>query len=258
MPPLRELQQDFQNFLLGDDTAIESQIVSTPQVSAAKRLGVYSNAYVARLIEALESSYPALAKLLGPEDFSELCETYVRAQPSRFFSIRHYGATLAEFLKSYPDYESVAVLAELARWEWLMADVFDAADQLPIRAHALQTVQPDHWADLRFDWHPTVRRIDLSWNAPQLWRALTRDQDRPEMVVSEPAIAWLAWRQDLSSQYRSLPAIEATAFDAAHAGKSFGDLCELLCEHHDEDEAPTHAAAFLSQWLNAGLITSLR
>jgi hypothetical protein len=258
MPPLRELQQDFQNFLLGDESAIESQIVSSAQVSAAKRLGVYSNAYIARLIEALEVSYAALAKLLGPEDFAELCETYVRAQPSRFFSIRYYGATLAEFLKSHPDYESVPVLAELARWEWMMADVFDAADRAPLDVGALQRVQPEEWADLMFEWHPSVRRADLVWNAPQIWSALTRDVDRPEMELSSTAVAWLAWRRDLVSQYRSLSSLEAIAFDAAYRGQSFGDVCELLCEHVEEEQAPGRAAAFLSEWLGAGLITALR
>ena len=258
MPPLRELQEDFQNFLLGADAAIESQIVGTSKVSAATRLGIYSNAYVARLIEALESSFSSLAQLLGPEDFAELCETYIRAQPSRFFSIRYYGETLADFLASHPDYESAPVLAELARWEWLMADVFDAADQEPLSVDALKSVHPALWADLAFDWHPSVRRIDLSWNAPQLWSALTHDTDRPEIEVKDPPVAWLAWRRDLLSQYRSLSPMEAAAMDAARAGKSFGDVCELLCDHCGEDEAPGIAATYMAEWLNAGLVVALR
>jgi hypothetical protein len=254
---LAEIQDDFQKFILGDDAALESRIVGTARVPVATRLGIYGNAYVSRLIEALEASFPALAQLLGPEDFAALGEAYVRAQPSRFASIRYYGDTLAEFLAVHPDYESVPILSELARWEWTMADVFDAADHPTIASEDLQRFSPEDWAALRFEWHPSVRRLSLAWNAPQTWKALIANSERPVIEVHTEPVPWLLWRRDLQIRYRALPADEAVAADAVSAGKDFAQVCEQLCEIASESVAPMRAAAMLGEWVQTGLIAAV-
>jgi len=256
MSPLHELQQDFQRFLLGDESSIESRVVGTARASAGARLGVYGNAYVSRLTEALEANFPGVAKLLGTADFAALCEAYVRAHPSGYSSVRYYGETLADFIAAHPDYESAPILAELARWDWMMAEVFDAADQSSLNVDAMQTVQPEEWATLCFDWHPSVRRIALAWNVPEVWSALEEASERPRVEVSSSPLEWLAWRRDLRCRYRSLSKIESLALDASREGKTFGDVCELMWDEC-EDEAPARAAAFLKDWLSAGLIVGL-
>lgn len=258
MSPLADIQSDFQKFILGEEAALDARVVGTARVPIATRLGIYGNAYVSRLIEALQASFPVLAELLGPTDFAELGEAYVRARPSTFASIRYYGDGLAEFLAAHPDYESAPVLAELARWEWLMADVFDAADAAPLGVEALQRVTPAQWADLCFDFHPSVRRIAPSWNAPQIWKAVNAESERPAIELASQPIEWLLWRRDLQIRYRELSAPEAVALDALRAGRDFGTLCDVLCEQSGEDEAPMQAAAFLGEWQQAGLITALR
>jgi hypothetical protein len=253
---LARLQGDFQEYLLRGSSAIEAEVLGSARVPVATRLGIYAGAYGARLIDALRVSYPALAELLGEEDFEALGAAYVRAHDSPFFSIRHYGDALEAFLGAYPDTAEVALLGELARWEWTLCAVFDAADAEPLDAAALARVAPGEWAALRFAFHPSVRRLALEWNAPQLWKALTDGEERPQLrVVAEP-VEWLLWRQDLKSYFRSLEPSEAMALDAARAGATFGELCERLAAVHGAERAPGEAAALLSGWVAAGLLVA--
>jgi hypothetical protein len=253
---LARIQGEFQEYLLRGTRAIEAHVAGSTRVPVETRLGIYAGAYGSRLIDALKSNYPALAALLGEEDFQALGAKYVSTHDSPYFSIRHYGEALAEFLAAHPDYEDVPLLAELARWEWALSEVFDAADAEPLTSEALAGVAPADWAALRFTWHPSVRRLALRWNAPQLWKALTGDAERPELSVLPEPIEWLAWRQELKTYFRSLEPTEARALDAVRSGHSFGELCELLAAAEGADAAPAAAAALLRGWLAGGLIVA--
>ncbi len=255
--PLARVQDDFQRYLLQGDAGIEAHVVGTARVPVATRLGIYGGAYGARLTEALQINFPALAQLLGEGDFEELAAAYVRAHDSCFASIRYYGHELPAFLIREPAYAEVPLLAELARWEWAMTETFDAADAQPLGAEAMAQVPPEEWAELRFEWHPSVRRLQLLWNVPQLWKAITKETERPEPSVSAEAGQWLLWRRDLEIYFRSLQPSEADALDAARAGSTFGELCDGLCQSEGEAAAPAKAAGFLRDWLQSGLIVRL-
>jgi hypothetical protein len=258
MTPLARIQDDFQDYLLRGSEAVRTHVQGTARVPVETRLGIYAGAYGSRLVDALRSNYPALAALLGEADFAALGADYVRTHDSRFFSIRNYGDALAEFLAQHASYAEVPVLTELARWEWALGGVFDAADATALTPEALARVAPADWAQLGFEWHPSVRRIALVWNVPQLWQALTDAEERPELTLLPEPIEWLAWRRQLRTYFRSLSRSEATLLDAARAGETFGALCEQLEAEHGADAAPARAAALLHAWVDAGLIVAAR
>jgi hypothetical protein len=256
---LPDIQEAFQSFLLSGDDGINSYVTGTVRVPVATRLGIYGDAYRSRLIEALESSFPILAHLLGEADFHELASRYVNGYASTFFSIRYYGDRMAEFLATDAQYAKAPLLAELARWEWAMADAFDAADTEPIGLDAFADISPEEWAELRFSWHPSVQVLELEWNVPEIWKAVTEgDADPPESP--EPRLtpaSWLIWRRDLQIFFRELAPEEALAVAASRAGQSFGELCVALCEHLDATESSRQAAGFLRGWVESGVLTSI-
>jgi len=241
---------------LRGDRVVERHVVGTGRVPVATRLSIYGGAYRSRLGEALESNYPALAKLLGAVDFHTLANDYVLAHDSPYFSVRYYGDALPQFLAAHEEYAAAPVLAELAQWEWAMTGVFDAADAAPLTHTALGAIPPQQWAQLRFGWHPSVQRLSLSWNVPQLWQALTADGERPAMSLAAAPVPWLLWRQELTSYFRSLSLTEAAVLDAARNGWPFGELCELLCNELGDEQAPLEAATLLRGWIASGLVVS--
>jgi hypothetical protein len=139
-----------------------------------------------------------------------------------------------------------------------MIDVFDAADAVPIGVQALGQIAPERWGELGFDLHPSVRRLELLWNAPALWRALTNERAEPAPEpVSDPAL-WVLWRRELQIFFRPLTTLEAQMLDVVRAGGSFGAVCLALSSALDETQAPSRAAAFLREWVESGLIVGIR
>ena len=256
MTPLARIQGDFQDYLLRGADAVTQHVFGTARVPLATRLQIYAGAYGSRLAEALGNNFPALAQLLGAEDFHTLAHAYVHRHDSPYFSIRYYGDALPEFLVAEERYAAVPLLAELARWEWAMTCVFDAADATPLAHEALARIAPQQWAQLRFGWHPSVHRLSLAWNVPQIWQALTSAAERPAVKFNEAPVEWLLWRRELTSYFRSLSATEAAVLDAARSGWPFGELCGLLCDELGEAQAPAHAATLLRDWVASGLITT--
>jgi hypothetical protein len=251
MSALIRTQEALQAFLLRGDESVKAQVVGTERVPIETRLGIYHHAYRVRLVEALCANYPALAKLLGAEQFAHLAVTYIDANDSRSFSIRHYGDALASFVQT-------SFLADLARWEWTIADVFDAADAVPVSVASLAGIAPEDWSDLHFGFHPSTRRLALASNAVHVWKAVTADSEPPTPSSDVEPTTWLLWRQEVRTLYRSLGASEAQMIDGAIGGGRFGELCTDLCLHCTEQEAPARAAGYLRSWVESGLIVEVR
>ena len=258
MTRLPQIQDAFQSYLLRGDDAVEALVVGTGRVPIATRLSIYGDGYCSRLIEALQANFPVLSELLGDADFASLGAAYVRAHDSPFFSIRYYGNALADFLATEPAYSGAPVLADLARWEWMMTEVFDAADAGAVGVADLAHLAPQEWAELRFGLHPSVRRLALAWNAPQIWNAVSDKEEPPEVEFSALPVEWVLWRQELRTYFRSLQPGEAGALEAVRDGQSFGELCTLLCAEFGEDAAPARAAGFLRGWVESGMLTAAR
>ena len=250
-----ELQRAVQRHVMHADTAVLGEINESAKVPLAIRLGIYSNAYRLRLIEGLGANFPQLPQVLGDEGFAALALEYIDAHPSRHFSIRWFGAELAEYLRSTRPTQPW--FAELAQWQWALTEVFDAADATPIEAAALAAVDPEHWWTLRFELHPSMRLLHLQTNAPAIYKALGNDEEPPEPAVLDTTQDWLLWRQELTSQFRSITPAEARALQLVRGGGTFEDLCEALCEWYSEAEVPAQAATLLKGWVAEGLIVAV-
>jgi len=253
---LRELQLDMQRHLLGEASGITAAIVDAPPLSAADRLAIYRNAYQVRLIDALHETYPVLHSLLGDEAWVALGEAYVAAHPSVFRSIRWYGAELADFMSRRPPYDQ-PILSEVALLEWTLAEVFDAEDAPALTRASLSAVAPEEWATLAFVFHPSLRRLEFSWNTAAVWKAMSRDETPPAPEVGVAPAPWLLWRQDLQNYFRSMSPVESAALDAALRGCNFAEICEALSALLPEQEIPAAAAGLLGTWADSGILIGL-
>jgi hypothetical protein len=257
MTGLHDLQKAFQAYLLNPAEQMSERVVSDEQLSDAGRLGIYAKAYRLRLSEALGTDFPALHTLLGDAGFTAMARAYIEACPSRHFSIRWFGHQLSAFLSTHSEYKGKPVLAEMAAFEWALSHALDAADAPCLGVADLAGIPLETWPDLRFALHPSITRLDLWWNAPILWKAIDAKQPPQAPERSDTLQAWLVWRQDLASYFKSLDVAEAAALDTLRAGGCFAQICEGLCETVDEEEVPLHAAQLLQHWLAKGLIAAL-
>lgn len=263
MTQLAELQKRFQQTVLhpGREHSI-AWVSAAGRAAPATQLSVYKHAYRTRLCEVLTADYPAVAMAVGDARFEQLCSEYIDAYPSCFFSLRDFGRYLPECLagkcEQQEEYREMPWLVELARFEWTLGQAFDAADAPVFTEQQMAAVAPHEWPGLSFVFHPSVQRLDLEWNVPEIWRALTADPPVPVEAERDTASPWLVWREQLVTRFRSLQDDERRALDAARVGASFHELCEELAALIDETQVPLRAAALLKGWIAQGLISDDR
>lgn len=258
MSRLAELQAQFQQCLLAPpDGSDQPWVRAGGRASPARQLSAYQYAYPARLKEVLGNDYPAVWAAIGDVAFDRLAEAYLRAHPSRFFSLRDFGGRLADFVDTDPVGAGSPWLTELARFEWALGLAFDAADAPLAGIADMAAIAPQHWPALRFDGHPSIQRLDLIWDTPAMWSALTADPPRRVSAVAGQPTSWLIWRDGLVTRFRSLATAEAAVLDALLRGDRFADLCVVLGEHLDAQAVPLRAASLLKGWLDQGLISAI-
>lgn len=253
MTALAELQTIFQGDILRSRGKILSHLSTPPRGDTARRLGVYADAYRSRLVEALANDYPALQRLLGKSDFEGAAHAFIVTHRSRLPNLRWYGGGLARFLSRMSPWRRRPLLADLARFEWALGLAFDAADAPVAMARDVSAVAPADWPRLRLRLHPSVTRLTLRTNAPQVWRAAVRAgrKLRPRARRGE----WVVWRKGLEPFYRELAADEAWALDAVARGRSFAFLCSGLQRFNEH--AARRGTELLRNWLAAELICGL-
>ena len=243
---LAQLQQALQAHVLRGEAGIESEIVGDARSPVPVRLGIYTSAYGARLVEVLGESFPAVRMALGAKFFERSISDFVRQHPSRFRSARAYGEELSTWLAAHLDGTRARRVADLARFEWAVADAFDAADAVALAPSELAGIDPAGWPRLQFTFSPTLRRLNLTSNALAWWKFAGAAQARPSRWRLTCTQHWLVWRRDLAVFYRRLSQAETQALDAARAGSCFGELCEQL--------SAAQAARLLHDWVTAGVI----
>ncbi len=251
---LAGLQAAVQGFLLDPARSIEHLIAANARIAPAIQVGVYAEAYRARLVEALDADFSGLHTYLGDAEFLRLVHAYLAAHPSRNFSLRWFGAELAAFLAVHPVYAEHRELAEIARFEWAQCHAFDAPDVIAIDSARLAVIPLEHWLGLRLQFHPSLVRLDLHTNAPALWLALNAEQAPPALECADQPQPWLVWRHELKILFRALTDAEAFGLDQFRAGATFSAVCERLCDWFTPEEVPARAAGYLRYWVDAGLV----
>lgn len=255
MASFADLQAAFQNAILTGDGAVIDALTESPTDGRDKRLGIYQSAYGMRLVKSMRSSFEFLHRYIGDDLFDEIGAAYVADTPSYYANIRWYGATLPQFLSVREPYSDYPILSELAALERALNDAFDAADDVVLRPEDLASVDPARWQDLVFVATAGSQHLHLETNAYDVWMALKDDEDVPDATPAGTAAHILVWRQDATPMVRPIGTEEAMMWDEAMSGIPFGQLCAMLATFDDADKAASRAAAYLSQWIHAGLLS---
>jgi hypothetical protein len=254
--PLQELQRAFQARILSLEPGIEAQLENAQNADFGVRLDAYVGGYRARLVEALGTTYPVLKVTLGDDEFDRQMRLYIDTIPSRHYSVRHYGAGIAQHMTTQDPGELGLALSELARWEWTLADVFDAPDGAWLDVTTLATVPPTAWPTVSFTLGATVRRLETRTNVVEWWRAANGLCERPDALVPSAPVQWLLWRRGVKTLFRSLDRLEAAALTDAGNGATFGTLCERLAHDVEEPDVALRAASLLRGWIAEELLAS--
>lgn len=257
---LSQLQTMFAESVSGQHSHdMQTLIISDEKGDTKERLHIYQYAYQSRLGEVLGVDYPGLKTLLGDDQFAQMVKDYIRVHPSDQPSVRWFGRHLARFLATHSPYSEQPLLTEMAAFEWAQGEVFDAANSGLATLQDLFSLAPEQWATATLEFVPSLWRLDLKWNVPQIWQAIDHEQENPVAPLeSDTSVAWLLWRsQDLKTHWRSLDSDETCVLDQAIGGATIAELCETLCQWHEPEKIPERIVALLQNWLNGGIVAGI-
>lgn len=242
----------------------DTLVVGDGRASALERLEVYRHMYRARIVEALESQFPRVARALGAQGFAEMAGAYIGDEPSRHPSLRFVGERLPGWLELRR--AETPMLGALARLEWARTDLFDQADETVLTLDAIRVLPADRFAELPLALVRAHRVLTFPAGTGDLWDALG-----PEATLGPPTIAgpWdarpssdavesvVVWRQETAVYHRVLDGTERLALEHVGAGARFGSICDALLAERGEEGAIARAYTLLLTWLADGLVRAV-
>jgi hypothetical protein len=178
-------------------------ILPSKTLKPEQRVGIYADAYMARLVEALHDDFPALTRLLGHRAFHELARAYLERHPSRSWSLNPLGRKLPEFLATPVKVPKREAARALATVEVAMAESFDEAAAEPLKPADFAALAPERFAGARLEFVATFRLVEVGYDVNPYIDAVR--QERPQAPPLRKKKSWIAlyrkdfkvWRLDL-------------------------------------------------------------
>jgi hypothetical protein len=246
---------------------VEEVVDPSQSLSGLDRLGIYGNAYYARLIECLRAEYSALCKLLGEETFDALAFGYLQQYPSRSYTLNQLGDAFPQYLaelreEAAGEDEADAwplLMIELATFERSVREVFDgpgAEDLALLSAADLATVGPAAWLQTRLAPVPCLRLARFSFPVHAFFLA-AKGEAEPE--PPEPRDSWVALsRVDYVVQQYDLAPAAYAVLEAILADATVEQAIAAAVAVSDDVEALTsQLGEWFRQWTVQGFFRSL-
>ncbi|MDC0736772.1 DNA-binding domain-containing protein [Cognatishimia sp. SS12] len=238
-------QSAFRAALLDGSSPVPDGLKDGAGNPAARRFDVYRNNVAVSLTEALETGFPVIAKLLGPDNFKHVAGVFLRQSPPSAPVMMHYGAGFPNFLRGFEPLKSLGYLGDVAELELALRRSYHAADSTALAPDALAQIAPERLPEVRLTLAPSVEVIPSAWPIYDLWafnmipgapKPQARAQDtivmRPEYDPAPHALP-PGGARFLDALRRGMPLGAAAEEASANLGAEFdlGALLGLLLSH---------------------------
>lgn len=200
---LPRLERWFQEQVVGGRTSpAEGRILPSRHLAPDERVGLYAGMYDSRMRECLREDYPALVRLAGEEGFERIARLYLRAHPSRHWSLNGLGRKLPELLAGAVRVPRRALLRDVARLERAMSEVFDAQASPRLSPAELARVPAEAWERGKLRLAEPLHLLALDHRANAIVTAAREGRALPSLARKRTFVAvyrkeWTVWRMDL-------------------------------------------------------------
>ena len=194
--------------------------------AAGRRFDVYRNNVAVSLTEALETGFPAIAKLLGGENFKAIAGMFLRQYPPGSPLMMHYGAEFPDFLSGLEQLGHLGYLGDVARLELALRRAYHAADAPPIAPEALAEIPPMDLADVRLQFAPAVELLCSPWPVHAIWAFNMAKGPKPQAIAQDV----LVLRPEFDPEPHALAPGARTCVLALMRGETLGVAAELGAE----------------------------
>lgn len=217
-----------------------------------QRVQIYADAYLARLVEALEEDFPAVCRWVGHRRFHELCRAYLERHPSRSRSLNPLGRKLPRFLPR-------GGARDLARTEVAMSEVFDAEPAEPLKPPDFGTRSPEALAAVRLAFVPAFRLLELDHAVNPYIDAVRRERD--DVPALRRKRSWVAvYRKDFQVWRMDLREAAHAALSALHRGRPVASAVAAASRAWTGKPAALQSQLrqWFGEWVSEGFFTALK
>ena len=230
----------------------EAVLVPGRKLTAVERIGIYQGMYLLRMRDALAADYPGLLHALGENGFQAFVRAYVGRHPSRSYTLNRLGDHVPAFLARSRRFPHGPFLADLARLELAVTEIFDAEAVPPVRR-----LHPAGVGEATiFRPSPTLRFLVLRHPAGAYLDAV-RNERSPR--IPRPARTRSAlWRSGTSVRRLDLPPGAYTLLRRLAAGRPLGEAFRLLSARERRDLPEREISKLFRTAVAGGMLTPVR
>jgi hypothetical protein len=232
-------------------------------LSRAERVEIYSQAYLARIVDALKGDFPTLYRSLGEEAFPSVMASYLKECPSTTKNMGEVGRLLPNFLAEFPPTREIDYLAEIALMEWKGIESFYAEECPSLDFSRLHQISESGWDTARVKLDPSVKLLRTKWPVHQLWVA----RDLPTFAEIEDALepqatCLVIHRHEWNVQVSKTEVLPFWILEQLLAQKTLPQICEEILNHpslegQTIEKLPSLVIQAFGDWVRAGVIQSV-
>lgn len=236
-------QDHFAHALLAPEAPEPSGLCAPQGGPAGKRFDVYRNNVTTSLIEALESGFPALRTLIGPQRFKALATMFLRQSPPSDPRMMLYGDAMPDYLAGFPPLAEYPYLPDVARLEMALRRSYHAADAPALDPQTLVDLG-DNLAFARCVFAPATCLVHSPWPVFDIWRSATQGGEMPRVALAQDILI-------TRPEYDPVPVLitpdQGQAINALITGSPFGQAI-----------GNTDPQSLLATLLSSGALTQIQ
>jgi Putative DNA-binding domain len=230
--------------LLDPQQPIPRGVISEDGAPATRRFAVHRNNVVVGLVEALQTRFPAVEKIVGEEFFAAMARVFVAQHPPHTPILATYGDEFAPFIASFEAARELTYLPDVARLEAARTRAYHAVDAAPIDASRFAALDPDAFSEMRIELHPSVEIIRSSHPIVTIW-AMNCGLQTLAPIQNWRGEDALVMRPHLDVEVRSLPPGSAAFLLALAAGRPVGEAVAAAFADNAEFDLGSNIAGLI-------------
>ncbi len=226
MPTLREFQSAFGAAVRGASAAELGQVPENG-IALERRMDVYRNNVYASLIDALESVYPVVERLVGAEFFRAMAREFLRSHLPTRGTLTGYGDAFPDFIENFEPVSTLSYLSDVARLELAWLAAYHSADQGPVDKDVLSSVSPEELTTLCFQFHPSVQFVVSDFPVWTIWHENNQEALPAAINLEAGGESACVLRHDRQIEVHLVDGAVREFGEGLMAGKPLGVACDV-------------------------------